>query len=165
MKYLGIDLGTNCGWAVLDGEDYVASGTWDLSERTDDGGGWRYFLFCRYLENVVADHAPDAVAYELVRRHGKGNNTKAAQVWGAYRGHLQSTLDPQGIPYYGVEVGTVKKKLTGKGNASKELMCQAANTKWGLDLKVHKNLKKTDDNEADALAIALALKMHVDTLT
>ena len=54
----------------------------------------------------------------------------------------------------GIPVGTIKKHATGKGNASKEMMIEAARKKLGY--------KDDDDNEADALWIldaGIALKL------
>ncbi|MFP5382262.1 MAG: hypothetical protein ACLGG4_08355, partial [Gammaproteobacteria bacterium] len=49
-----------------------------------------------------------------------------------------------GVPYQGVPVGTIKKHVTGKGNASKDEMMAAMRARGYLP---------TDDNEADALAL------------
>jgi len=63
---------------------------------------------------------------------------------------LTAWAEMRGVPYQGVPVGTIKKSATGKGNASKAMMIEAAR-KRGFFPK--------DDNEADAIAILLwALK-------
>ena len=165
MKVLGLDLGTHMGWAVLDGTTRVDSGTWTLDQNLHQGGGWRYLEFKLELQKLLATHDVEAVAYELVRRHGKGNNTQAAHVWGGFKATLQQFLDDPAvmIPYTGIDVGTVKKTLTGKGNAGKDLMCQEANKRWGLSLVASDRPDETGDNEADALAIALALSEQLST--
>ena len=56
--------------------------------------------------------------------------------------------DPK-IPYEGVPVGEIKKHLTGKGNADKVAMIAAVQA---LGYAV------TDDNEADAIALALLVR-------
>ena len=47
-------------------------------------------------------------------------------------------------PYEGIGVGTIKKHITGKGNANKEEVIDAVSSKIR---------QVEDDNEADALAI------------
>ena len=48
------------------------------------------------------------------------------------------------IPYEGVPVGTIKRHITGKGNATKEEVIAAVRAK---------GLSPVDDNDADALAL------------
>jgi Holliday junction resolvasome RuvABC endonuclease subunit len=43
-----------------------------------------------------------------------------------------------------VAVGTIKKHITGKGNASKQAVIKAVEAKW---------YRPQDDNEADAIAL------------
>ena len=54
--------------------------------------------------------------------------------------------EQHGIAYQGVPVGTIKRHVTGKGNANKAAVI-AAIRKRGFD--------PADDNEADAIAILL----------
>ena len=53
-------------------------------------------------------------------------------------------LEDKNIPYSGVPVGTIKKHVTGKGNANKQAIINAVRG-LGFDPR--------DDNEADALAL------------
>ena len=50
------------------------------------------------------------------------------------------------MPYQGVPVGSIKKHATGKGNADKAAMIDAARAR---------GFSPADDNEADAIAILL----------
>ena len=59
---------------------------------------------------------------------------------------LTSWGELRGIPYEGVPVGTIKRHATGKGNAPKQAMIDAARAK---------GFSPEDDNEADAIAILL----------
>jgi Holliday junction resolvasome RuvABC endonuclease subunit len=59
---------------------------------------------------------------------------------------LQAECEAKELPYSGIPVGTIKKRATGKGNASKEEMVAAAKLKWPGEIIV-------DDNQADALWI------------
>lgn len=141
MKILALDLGIHCGWAYLDQMRLVYSGTWDLapaSQRRWEGGGMRYVRFVDFLKKLPK---PDRVAYEEVRRH-KGID--AAHAYGGFQSALMSWCEAEEIPYEAYPVGVIKKHATGKGNANKEAMVQAARVKWrGIEVK--------DDNQADAL--------------
>ena len=59
---------------------------------------------------------------------------------------LTSWGELRGVPYEGVPVGTIKRHATGKGNAPKQAMIDAARAK---------GFSPEDDNEADAIAILL----------
>lgn len=81
------------------------------------------------------------VYFEEVRRH---LGTDAAHIYGGLLATLQAWCEENSIPYRGVPVGTIKKHATGKGNAGKTEMIEAAKSR-GFSPK--------DDNEADALAL------------
>lgn len=150
MLLLGIDPGTKCGWALLDGDKRVASGVWDLASRRHEGGGMRYVRLRSYLAQICEANKIDAVAYEEVRRH---MGVDAAHVYGGIVAHLASFCEQAKIPYRGIPVGTVKKVATGKGNAKKDAMVAAAEARFGVQV--------TNDNEADALFIALTLHQEL----
>lgn len=144
---IGIDPGTACGWAVLDMAtgDRVASGTWDLSARRHEGGGMRFVRARRLVDELLLSYNKVVLVYEEVRRHA---GTDAAHVYGGLIATFAATCEEQTVPYTGIPVGTVKKTATGKGNAPKGLMVEAARERWGHPLRL------ADDNEADALWIA-----------
>ena len=147
MMILGIDPGTNCGWALLKDGQRIASGRWDLSSRRHEGGGMRYLRARRNLLEICESYKVDAVAYEEVRRH---RSTDAAHVYGGIVAVITATCEEYEMPFKAIPVGTVKKVATGKGNAGKEMMRDAAEARWGIELT-------GGDDEADALFIALAL--------
>lgn len=148
-KIVGIDIGTTCGWGLIgpDGRR-VASGKWDLKARRHEGGGMRFLRFGRLLTELLEGQQVEAVVYEEVRRH---MGTDAAHVYGGLVAHLQTVCEVKGIPYTGIPVGTVKKAATGKGNAGKEAMVDAAKVRWPelADLVL-----ALEDDEADALWVA-----------
>lgn len=145
---LGIDPGTACGWAVLtlDGAR-IASGTWSLAARRHEGGGMRYLRVRRHVEEILGQFAIEQLAYEEVRRHA---GTDAAHVYGGIVSQITAVCESRSppVPYTGAPVATVKRLATGKGNADKDAMIAAATELFGFT--------PGDDNEADALFIALA---------
>ncbi|EJF84172.1 hypothetical protein MCU_00840 [Bartonella elizabethae Re6043vi] len=88
--------------------------------------------------------------FEEVGRH---TGTDAAHVYSGLLTTLTAWCEHPQIPYEGIPVGTIKKEITAKGNASKEEMIKAV---------CEKGHAPCDDNEADALAI-LYLKKEGDT--
>jgi Holliday junction resolvasome RuvABC endonuclease subunit len=72
------------------------------------------------------------------------NGTHAAHVYGGYLAILQMYCAEKGIECIGVPVGTIKKHITGKGNATKQEVIDAVQ-EMGYSPK--------DDNEADAIAL------------
>ena len=67
MIILGLDLGTKCGWAVLDDTGARrASGTWDLAVHRYDGAGMRYVMLEAHLNRLKDAYGPGdlLLAYE-----------------------------------------------------------------------------------------------------
>ena len=146
--YIGIDPGTKCGWAVLDADgNRVESGTWDLKPRRHEGGGWRYVRLRTYLDELFMMWPDSQLAYEEVRRH---MGTDAAHIYGGIVATVSAYCEDRPTPYVGIPVGTIKRHATGKGNAKKEQMMEAAGERWHWPM--------ADDNEADALWVADALR-------
>jgi Holliday junction resolvasome RuvABC endonuclease subunit len=137
---LALDLGTTTGWALLTSDGCTLSGSQSFKPQRFDGGGMRYLRFTRWLAEVCP-LARTEVVYEEVRRH---LGVDAAHAYGGFLSHLQSFCEQREIPYSGVPVSVIKKFITGKGNASKEMVIEA--------VKSH-GYNPADDNEADALAL------------
>ncbi|MFO1209005.1 MAG: hypothetical protein U1E40_07255 [Amaricoccus sp.] len=109
-----------------------------------DGGGVRYLRFRSWLDQLAGDVGPiSAIHFEEVRRHA---GTYAAHIYGGLLATLTAWAEQSVIPYQGVPVGTIKRHVTGKGNASKADVIAAVRARGFLP---------TDDNEADAIAILL----------
>lgn len=139
---LTLDLGTTTGWALRSTDGAIASGTKSFNHQRFEGGGMRFLRFKRWLSEVKAASGEiHAVYFEEVRRHV---GVDAAHAYGGFMAHLTAWCEHHNIPYSGVPVGTIKKHATGKGNANKDLMIQAAQKR---------GYAPADDNEADALAL------------
>jgi Holliday junction resolvasome RuvABC endonuclease subunit len=139
MKILAIDPGTKCGWAYSDGEN-ICSGVWNLTvKKTTWGTKWNN-LFVE-LREFVEQNGVDLIVYEKVMAHA---GTTAAHVYGGLIAVIEMYCDGEGIQWDSYHVGTIKKHATGKGNAKKEAMVQAARMTWP-------ERDVIDHNEADAL--------------
>jgi len=141
---LALDLGTTTGWATRLAAGAIESGTTSFRPSRYDGGGMRYLRFRDWLDQIATDVASiGAVYFEEVRRH---IGTDAAHLYGGFLATLTSWCEQREIPYEGVPVGSIKRHVTGKGNADKTAVLEAVRAR---------GFKPADDNEADAIAILL----------
>ena len=141
---LCLDLGTLTGFALQTADGAIVSGTVSFRPSRYDGGGVRYLRFRTWLDSMAQDAAGIGVVhYEEVRSHV---GTDAAHVFGGLLATLTAWCEQNTIPYQGVPVGTIKRFITGKGNADKAAVIAAVRAR---------GYNPTDDNEADALAILL----------
>jgi Holliday junction resolvasome RuvABC endonuclease subunit len=141
---LALDLGTTTGWAVRNTRGRIISGTAEFKPHRFEGGGMRYLRFTQWLGDVLKTVPElEAVYFEEVRRH---IGVAAAHAYGGFLGNLTAWCEEQGLPYQGVPVGTIKRFISGKGNADKAMVMAALRSR-GFTVK--------DDNEADAIAILL----------
>jgi len=141
---LALDLGTTTGWALEAPDGLITSGTVSFRPARYDGGGMRYLRFVNWLTELEHGAGPiGAIYYEEVRRHA---GTDAAHVYGGLMASLTSWAELRGVPYQGVPVGTIKRFITGKGNADKQAVIAAVK---------ERGFSPADDNEADAIAILL----------
>jgi hypothetical protein len=137
---LALDLGQRTGWALqLPGN--ILSGTVEFRPGRFEGGGMPFVRFRAWLQEMHAANQVGIVAFEEVRRH---LGTAAAHSYGGFLSILTSWAEERDVPYQGVPVGTIKRHITGKGNANKAAMIEAVRN-LGYD--------PVDDNEADAIAL------------
>ncbi len=142
MAGLFLDLGSTTGFALRVGPN-TTSGIWTLKANRYEGGGMRFLRFRWQLDEMARNVSIKYAAYEEVRSH-KG--VDAAHIYGGLMGQLTSFCEEAKIPYEGVPVGSIKKHVTGKGNAGKPEVI-AGVRKFGFE--------PIDDNEADAIALML----------
>jgi crossover junction endodeoxyribonuclease RuvC len=139
---LALDLGQETGWAVHNTDGAIASGTVEFKPSRWEGGGMIYLRFRAWLQEVdETAGGVGAVYFEEVRSH---RGVAAAHAYGGFLAHLTAWAEANRIPYAGVPVGTIKRHVTGKGNADKDAVIAAVRA-LGFEPK--------DDNEADALAL------------
>ena len=139
---LALDLGQTTGWAVRNADGAIASGTVEFKPGRWEGGGMVYLRFRAWLQEVDETAGGiGAVYFEEVRFH---RGVAASHAYGGYLAHLTAWAEMSRIPYRGVPIGTIKRHVTGKGNADKDAVIAAIRA-LGFD--------PVDDNEADALAL------------
>ncbi len=145
MTTLAIDLGTRTGWAARPpGWNKIIHGWIDLRGGRYEGGGMRFLRFERWLDEQRALQPPSEVVFEEVRRH---LGVDAAHVYGGLLATLTAWCEKHSIPYRGIPVGTAKRAVTGKGNASKAHVLKAVRA-MGYNPQY--------DDEADAIAVLIA---------
>lgn len=145
MNILALDPATKCGWAHSCG----SSGVWDLSIRRDESGGMR-LIRLRSKLNMIRDAAGcDLLVYEAAR-HAAPKMQGALVVQSTLQAVITLWCEDSSIEYRGYSPTEIKKHATGKGNANKAAIIDAAEQRWG-DI--------ADDNQADALwLLDLAIK-------
>lgn len=135
MKVLALDIATNTGWCTS-----TASGTWHLTPKKDESKGMRLIRFKSKLKEICQLEEIKLIVFEQLATYSKFPNFVASEMQGV----LKLFCEEAGIEYKSYAPTAIKKFGTGKGNAGKELMIEAA--------KKYKN-DITSDDEADAVIL------------
>lgn len=144
LPLLALDLGTSTGWAICTPDERIVSGTMSFRPSRYDGGGMRFLRFRSWLEQLIADaNGVSAVHFEEIRRHASADSS---HLYGGFLATLTAWCEQHHVAYQGVPVGTIKRFITGKGNADKEAVIAAVKAR---------GYRPADDNEADAIAILI----------
>lgn len=136
---LALDPATHCGWAMSS----LHSGVWDLSVKRDMSVGMKLLMLENYLEDAHSIGGFKMIAFEAARNTSIGG---AVVSQAELQGLIKSWCLKKGVEYIGYSPSEIKKHATGKGNANKGAMVNAAKEKYP-------NIKIMDDNHADALHI------------
>lgn len=139
---LALDLGTTTGFGAAMNGGAKISGRQKFATKPHENREYRFRLFRNFLDQMAAVEKIDCVFYEAVRAH-KG--VQAAHAYGGFMATLGEWCNEHAIPLKGVDVGTIKKFATGKGNAGKKAVIDACYERFGVAC--------IDDNEADAVAL------------
>jgi hypothetical protein len=139
---LALDLGQKTGWAVRNRDGAVASGVQEFRPGRFEGGGMIWLRFRAWLQEVdETTGGVGVVVFEEVVAH---RGVAASHCYAGFLAHLTAWAEANKIPYQGVPVGTIKRHVTGKGNADKQAVTAAVRAL---------GFEPQDDNEADALAL------------
>lgn len=156
-RYLGLDLGTHCGWAIAEEHKIVGSGVRHFPRKGQEHEGQRGIRFYNFLLSI--GHF-DEIYYESIQ-FGGGFKNKKTGVWvnpsndgrELYHGMLMIVrmfAAGSNIPVIPVHPGTLKKAFTGSGRAQKLDMCEAARK---MGWKGGEAGTDSFDDEADAVAL------------
>jgi crossover junction endodeoxyribonuclease RuvC len=143
VRILALDPATQCGWALGEGRELVASGTWDFSTRRDESTGMKLL---RLESKLVETHKAglDLVVFEAAR-----NAMPKMQGALVHQAKLQAIIERyvqrHDIAARGYSPSEIKLFATGKGNAGKPAVIAAAKARFGYH--------GDDDNEADAICL------------
>ena len=140
MNILALDIATLCGYAHSCGR----SGTWDLSAKKDESVGIRLFKLRANLNIIKNSFGVDLVVFEQVM-HGGPNGQRPMIVQAELQGVMKLWCEEHVIEYKGYGPNVIKKHATGKGNAKKAMMVDAACVRW------KRVFQDSDENEVDAL--------------
>lgn len=139
---LALDLATRCGYALRTAR-CIVSGTADFAERRNETRGGRLWRFQQWVADFHAAQPLSLIAYEKVQGHMRG----AAQTcFAQFEGVLLAWAAKREVPVRSVNPKTLKRVITGTGNADKAQMMEA--------VRGH-GYTPADDNEGDALAVLI----------
>lgn len=139
--FLSLDLGAKTGWAQINTNGEIRYGMENFSNRKSETNGHKWNKFREFLTQRFAQQPFQAIYYEDVKRH---IGVFAAHAYGGFKAHLESWAVNHNVELIPVQVKTIKKSFTGKGNALKIDMIKTAQDK---------GYKTDDDNTADAIAL------------
>lgn len=136
---LALDTATDTGWAIRQGS-VIHSGVQNFQhDAKRESPGMRFLRFSAWLRRMIEDYKVTEVIYEQPHQRGGAASTVGIGLVT----HLMSVCADLNVEHIAVHSMTLKKHATGKGNAKKPEMIQAAIEKVGRPVK--------DDNEADAI--------------
>lgn len=179
-RFLGLDLGSNCGVAIYDLipgkkllQEKLQLFQWDLSTQGLESGAARFVRLRAFL-NVTA---PEVLGYEDVKYSPPKEffvNKKfgipavlsrvatASEVLGGMKVTVATWAEENNLVSNGYAIATIKKFATGSGKSNKEDMIIAANKSLGAAFDASKYKSTGIDNVVDAAFVLLMLiqKVH-----
>lgn len=132
---LALDIATKTGWKTR-----TASGVWDLKVNRGESESMRVVRFRAKVKELIELENIDLIAYERAAGRYKSSIIVESEMIGV----LKLLCNEFNIDLACYSATEIKKFATGKGNAKKEAMIEAAK-ELGYNPK--------DDNEADAIHI------------
>jgi Holliday junction resolvasome RuvABC endonuclease subunit len=169
-RAIGLDFGTKTGFAYLEYlpkklpkyQRPIYMGQFDLQV-----GEWETtamkFLRLRQFLNVIL---PDVIFFEDVKQavtpskaYMMGGIIKSVEMLGAMKAVTCLWAEEHEVPAHGFGIGQIKKYATGRGVASKEVMIEACNRRFGTKHDPTTYETTGVDNAVDA-AFALVMGME-----
>ena len=142
-RVLALDPATKCGWAYGDGEpDFTEFGTLDFNKAANDLG-LLFTLYHNAISDLLEAYQPD---YLVVEDTFVGKYKNVARKLYGYQSQILSAAYIYKTPLVYMENRSVKKYMTGNGNADKIQMQSAAKLR-GFEIE--------DEHQADAIGVML----------
>jgi Holliday junction resolvasome RuvABC endonuclease subunit len=170
VKTLTLDISTHTGWALLEGQEVLESGTTHLAtkeeldlqrregkERTLE---LRFSRLYTLIVHFIKERGVERIVFEDVLF---SSTQMQGQLWASLRSTIWAICQEHPIQVFGVPVGTLKVFATGSGSAKKPEMANAlASLEPGSSVEMSgenvflrkRNRVPADDNEIDALWLA-----------
>ena len=135
MNLLALDIATKTGFCTQ-----TASGSWNLTPKKDESRGMRLVRFKAKLREICEMERINLSVFEQLATYGKFPNFVGAEM----QGILKLFCEENNIEYRSYAPTAIKKFGTGRGNAKKDAMVEAAK-KY--------NPSVASDDEADAIIL------------
>ena len=146
-RILALDLMSKLGWACRANDGSLHYGTETFKLKGIESTGMRFMRFRDWLDEIVVEVVkPEAIFFEQLVGFPRKNMGRDSSIYHGFAAHLTEYCDRAGYEYQGVSVGTIKKFITGNGNAGKPAVIAAVKALGH---------SPEDDNQADAIALLL----------
>lgn len=142
FNLLAIDPATACGWAMSP-QEY---GCWSLDKKKGESDGAKWLKLEVNIKNLIKNRNVRIVGFELPVVGMMGATIHHAKL----NAIIERTCAELEVEYKTFSPSEIKLFATGRGNAKKPEMIEAA--------RVHFGYEGDNDNEADALWILALLK-------
>ena len=149
MRLLALDQASRTtGYAVFDGQNLIASGTFTL---TSDDIGKRLVTYRKKIEQLINEYDIETVAFEDIQMQNQINNVQTFKILAEIFGVTQEYLAEQDYSYKIVSSNTWKSKLDIKGKKREE---QKKNAQQYV---LEHYGKKVSQDEADSICIGASI--------
>lgn len=161
LAYIGLDLGNDCGFAVLRASGTrIESGTWQLKAGKDEMPAARWIHFAAHLRELVTRYKKAGytviVTYEYVPVQWQ-RGPDAAYVYGGWLAILEiAAAEHKDVVWQPIDVHDWKYAVTGSKHAKIPVYVAAINKRFSLSLKPTKLASGGGEDEAAALGVAYA---------
>ncbi len=146
MVILALDIASKTGWAVVDENGkIIESGVEKFSGNTR---GEKLSSFCAWLYFTCKSFNPSCIVAEKPFFRGAGTRLLMPMV-----GLAEMSAHRSNAAFLEVANPTIKKYITGNAKAEKQEVISAINAL---------GYEPEDDNEADAIALALYAYQHIE---
>jgi Holliday junction resolvasome RuvABC endonuclease subunit len=157
VRLLALDTSTHVGWALFAHPHRVVDfDTWEMPDgNTVDDMGTRWCAFDFWLSGMIRNHKPVTVAFEAPVSPNvimRNTNTRTMRLLHGITVIAETVAARHGVRCIEVPNSTAKLRLVGDHRAKKPAMIAAA---------MRLGHQVADDNQADAIGVALATYEHL----